>query len=149
MLRIVLSLVVLLGAVLAADAQQRSDLTGRTPARQTGLKGAFGDPDSATGGLRGVHAPPDSAIGHLRGVYGPAQPSEPAPLSSTLAGSSSTNSGSVPLVSMPGKPAAGQTLPEGVEAAPMPDRPGYGRAMVNDRPAIIDLNDNRIVQFKD
>ena len=43
----------------------------------------------------------------------------------------------------------GQSLPQGVQATPMSDRPGYGRAMVNGRPAIIEMNDNRIVQFND
>lgn len=147
MRRFRLSLVVVLVAVAPAGAQQKSGLTGG--ARATGLTGAFGSPDSATGGLRGVYAPPDSGIGHLRGIYGPPQPSLPAPLSSTLAGPSSSNSGSIPAISLPGKAAEGQTLPEGAQAAPMPDRPGYGRAMVNDRPAIINLNDNRIVQFSD
>ncbi len=31
----------------------------------------------------------------------------------------------------------------------MPDRPGYGRAVVNDRSAIVDLNDNRVVWIAD
>jgi hypothetical protein len=43
----------------------------------------------------------------------------------------------------------GQTLPEGVKPSPIPDRPGYGRAMVNGHRAIIDMNSNRIVQFSD
>lgn len=143
MRRFVLSLVVLIGSAAAADAQLKDTLKG------AGLKGAFGSPDSATGGLRGVYGPPESGVGQLRGVYGPPQPAQPTPLSSTIAGPSSSNSGSVPNVSVPGKAATGQTLPEGVQPTPMPDRPGYGRAIVNDRPAIIDLNDNRIVDFTD
>ena len=166
MRRFGLSLAVLVGAVAAAGAQQNSPNTppgggvertgprsgtapqgGATPrsggapesggAPQTGgLKGAFGSPKSATGGLRGVYGPPASGVGQLRGVYGPPQSPAPAPLSSTLAGSSSSNSGSVPNISLPGKATEGQTLPEGSTPSPMPDRPGYGRAMVNDRPAI-------------
>ena len=142
MRRFVLSLVVLIGAVAAANAQQKSTLQG-------GLKGAFGSSDSATGGLRGVYGPPESGIGELRGVYGPPQSPQPTPLPSTISGPSSSNSGSVPNVTVPGKADTVQTLPEGVQPTPMPDRPGYGRAIVNNRPAIIDLNDNRIVQFAD
>ena len=150
MRRFVLSLVLLAAAAVAANAEQRSAVSGGAQSSPLqGLKGAFGAPDAATGGLRGVYGPPDSGAGRLRGVYGPALPSDAKPLSSTLAPPSATNSGGVPNVSVPGKAAEGQTLPDGAKAAPMADRPGYGRAMVNDRPAIIDMNDNRIVQFTD
>jgi hypothetical protein len=50
---------------------------------------------------------------------------------------------------MPGEAAVGQALPQGVNAAPMPDRPGYGRAIVNGRDAIVDTNSHQIVQFSD
>ena len=142
MRRFFLSLVVLVGAAAAANAQQKSTL-------HNGLQGAFGSPESATGGLRGVYGPPQSGVGQLRGVYAPPQSPQPTPLPSTIAGPGSSNSGSVPNVSVSGTAAEGQTLPEGVQPAPMPDRPGYGRAIVNNRPAIIDLNDNRIVNFTD
>jgi hypothetical protein len=109
----------------------------------------LGSADSATGGLRGVYGPPDSAAGQLRGIYGPPQSPAPTPLSSTLAGSANSSTDNVPYVSLPGKAQEGQSLPEGVQASPIPGRPGYGRAMVNDRPAIVDMNGNRIVQFTD
>ncbi len=104
-------------------------------------------PSSTAGGLRGVYGVPNSTPGHLNGVYGVGQPSLTTSLPSTITGPSSSNSGSVPTVTVPGAAMEGQSLPQGAMATPMSDRPGYGRAMVNGRPAIIDMNDNRIVQF--
>ena len=48
-----------------------------------------------------------------------------------------------------GEPTEGQALPNGVNPAPIADRPGYGRAIVNGKRAIIDLSNNRIVQVMD
>ncbi|MGO9418120.1 DUF1236 domain-containing protein [Roseiarcus sp.] len=138
MRRSVLSLVVLLVVASVGHAQQKST-----------LQGAFGSPESATGGLRGVYGPPESAPGQLRGVYAPPQSVAPASLPTTIIGPSSATSDSVPNVTMPGEAAVGQALPQGVDAAPMPDRPGYGRAIVNGRNAIVDTNSHQIVQFSD
>jgi hypothetical protein len=137
MRRFVLSLIVLSAAASAAYAQKKSTAPD------------LGSPDSATGGLAGVYGPPKSAPGQLRGVYGPSRALAATPLSSRLSGSANSSLDNVPSVSIPAVDRDGQSLPEGVQASPMPDRPGYGRARVNGRLAIIDLNGNRIVQFLD
>jgi hypothetical protein len=131
----VLSLVVLSAAASAGYAQQKSTLP--TP----------GSPDTASGGLRGVYGPVSSAPGQLRGVYGPSRATAATPLSSRLSGSA--NSSAIPSVSIPGTVREGQLLPEGVQASPMSDRPGYGRLLVNGRSAIVDLSTDRILQFTD
>ncbi len=87
--------------------------------------------------------------GQLRGVYGPPQSAAPTSLPTTIGGSSSATSDSIPNVMMPGEAQVGQALPEGVTAAPMFDRPGYGRAIVNGHNAIVDTNSNQIVQLSD
>ncbi len=96
--------------------------------------------------LQGVYGPPESATGNLRGVYGPPQSAPAAALPSTITAPDYGTAQRGPSVSLPGGVAPGEELPDGVEPSPIPDRPGYGRAMVNDRPAIIDLNTNRVVQ---
>src|SRR5208283_3840024 len=113
----VLSLVVLSAAASAGYAQQKSTL----PAPDS--------PDAASGGLRGVYGPVSSAPGQLRGVYGPSRATAATPLSSRLSGSA--NSSAIPSLSIPGTVREGQLLPEGVQASPMSDRPGYGRLLVN------------------
>ncbi len=125
MRRFVLSLVILVGAGIAGYAQN----------------------DSGT--LQGVYGPPQSAPGNLRGAYTPSQSvPAPVPLPSTVAAPEySAERG--PNVSLPGSADPGQSLPEGVKPSPIPGRTGYGRAMVNGRPAIIDMGDNRIVQYSD
>ena len=125
MRRLVLSLVVLLGAGSAACAQNH---------------------------LRGVYGPPPSDLGKLGGVYGSPQPLAPAPmpsLPSTVTAPDYGNAGGVPDVTVPGNPEQGEALPNGVAAAPIPGRPGYGEALVNGRHAIIDLSTNRIFQIED
>lgn len=119
MRRLVLSLAASFIATSVAHAQQKSTLA---PAFSSG-----------SGQLRGVYGPPQSAV----------------PTSSSLTGSSSTTSDNVPNVTMPGEAQVGQALPQGVIASPMSDRPGYGRAIVNGRNAIVDTNSNQIVQFSD
>jgi hypothetical protein len=124
MRRFVLSLVILVGAGFAGYAQK----------------------EPAT--LQGVFGAPLSAPGNLRGVYGSPQSAPAAPLSSTLSAPDNAPERG-PTVSLPGSPAVGQSLPEGVNPTPIQGRPGYGRAQVNGRPAIIDMGDNRIVQYSD
>ena len=124
MRRFVLSLVILVGAGFAGYAQK----------------------EPAT--LQGVFGAPLSAPGNLRGVYGSPQSAPAAPLSSTLSAPDNAPERG-PTVSVPGSAAVGQSLPEGVNPSPIPGRPGYGRAEVNGRPAIIDMGDNRIVQYSD
>jgi hypothetical protein len=141
MRRLVLFLVSV-AAVSAAYAQSQNQ-------KNSGIQGTFGSPESATGGLRGVYGPPESAAGHLTGVYAPPQSPSFAPLPRTITGVNPAVSGSVPSVSLPGEAHEGESLPAGVKADPMPDRPGYGRAVVNGRNAIIEMGDNRIVQFSD
>lgn len=96
----------------------------------------------AQNNLQGVYGPPQSDTGHLRGVFN-------APQSPPATASYGT-SAPVPSVSLPGSgDVVGRVLPEGVKPSPIPDRPGYGRATVNGRSAIIDMNSNRIVQYSD
>jgi hypothetical protein len=100
--------------------------------------------------LQGVFAPPQSAAGSLRGVYTPPPPIPRAPsLPSKVTAPDYGISERGPDVSLPGKVSRGQTLPEGVKPSPIPGRAGYGRAMVNGRPAIIDLGANRIIDYSD
>ncbi len=99
--------------------------------------------------LQGVYGPPQSGLGTLRGVYAPPQPAPFPTLPSTVAAPDYNVSERGPDVSMPGPVQPGQTLPEGVKPSPIPGRPGYGRAVVNGRSAIIDMSNNRIVQFSD
>ncbi len=122
MRRFVLSLAVLFVAASVGHAQQKSTL---------------------------LPAFSSSGSGQLRGVYGPPQSAAPTSLPTTITGSSSATSDSVPNVTMPGDAQVGQALPQGVTSAPMSDRPGFGRAIVNGRNAIVDTNSNQIVQFSD
>ncbi len=121
MRRFVLSLAVSFVAMSVAHAQQQST-----------LQPAF-----------------SSGPAQLRGVYGPPQSAAPTSLPTTITGSSSTTSDSVQNITMPGEAQVGQALPQGFTASPMSDRPGYGRAIVNGRNAIVDTNSNQIVQFSD
>jgi len=88
----------------------------------------------------------------LRGVYPPPGMS-PAP--STGSGASTFGApelgalGTGPRVTISGEAVRGQRLPGDVSPSPIEDRPGYGRAIVNGRRAIIDLNTHRIVQILD
>jgi hypothetical protein len=108
----------------------------------------YGQDESGT--LRGVYAPPGSAPGTLRGVYGAGALPAPLPtLPKTLAAPDYAASERGPEVSIRGRARPGESLPEGVRPAPIPGRAGFGRAVVNGRPAIVDMGDNRIVQFSD
>ncbi len=99
--------------------------------------------------LRGVYGAPQSAVGTLRGVYGSPQSLPPPALPSTITVPDYGTSERGPDVSLPGSADPGEALPEGVKPSPIPGRPGYGRAVVNGHPAIIDMGNNRIVQFSD
>ena len=86
----------------------------------------------------------------LRGVYGP--PGLPPPAKSGKSTLSAPDFGAIgtgPRVTISGEATRGQTLPSNVSPAPMSDRPGYGKAIVNGHRAIIDLSNNRIVQVLD
>jgi Protein of unknown function (DUF1236) len=88
----------------------------------------------------------------LRGVFPPpgAAPLGAAKSGTPAAGAlSSPPIGVGPRVTIAGKAVEGQTLPGNVTPLPMPDRPGYGTAIVNGRRSIIDLSNNRIVQVMD
>jgi hypothetical protein len=86
----------------------------------------------------------------LRGVYGPPGLTPSAPSgASTFAAPELGAIGTGPRVTISGEAIRGQRLPSDVSPTPMSDRPGYGRAIVNGRRAIIDLNTNRIVQVLD
>jgi hypothetical protein len=86
----------------------------------------------------------------LRGVYGPPGLTPPAASrKSTLSTPDYGAVGAGPRVTISGEPTQGQTLPSDVSPAPIPDRPGYGTAVVNGRRVIIDLKSNRIFQILD
>ena len=87
----------------------------------------------------------------LRGVYAPPGLTPPAKSSGkpTLSVPDYGAIGVGPRVTISGEAIRGQMLPSNVSPAPISDRPGYGRAIVNGRRAIIDLNTNRIVQVLD
>jgi hypothetical protein len=86
----------------------------------------------------------------LRGVYAP--PGSPPPSKSgkaTAAPNYGQAIGVGPRVTIVGKAVEGQTLPSNISPLPISDRPGYGTAIVNGHRAIVDLNNNRIVQVTD
>ena len=89
----------------------------------------------------------------LRGVYGPpgaaALPKSGKSGKSSFSGLDPGAIGVGPRVTIGGKAVEGQTLPGSVTPLPMPDRPGYGTAIVNGHRSIIDLSNNRIVQVMD
>jgi hypothetical protein len=85
----------------------------------------------------------------LRGVYAPPGMPSTSPGASTLAAPEFGAIGTGPRVTITGEAIRGQRLPSDVAPAPIADRPGYGRAIVNGRRAIIDLNTHRIVQILD
>jgi hypothetical protein len=88
--------------------------------------------------LRGVYAPPSmSALG------------QSGKSSLTPSGSELGAVGSGPRVTLPDDPAQGQTLPSEVSPRPIPDRPGYGAAVINGHRVIVELSSNRIFQVLD
>jgi hypothetical protein len=87
----------------------------------------------------------------LRGVYNPPGLT-PSGKSFGKSGLSTPDLGALgegPRVTIVGGASEGQTLPSGVKPAPIADRPGYGKAIVNGKRAIVDLSNNRIVQVLD
>jgi hypothetical protein len=93
------------------------------------------------------------AQNQLKGVYGPPG-SSALGASGKSSGGLSSSLGNVPVggaprITVPGDPVQGQMLPNDVTPTPMPDRPGYGRVVINGRRAIVDLNTNRIYQISD
>jgi hypothetical protein len=87
----------------------------------------------------------------LRGVYAP--PGLPPPAKSvgksTLSNPDFEAVGTGPRVTISQEATRGQLLPSNVSPAPIPDRPGYGKAVVNGHRVIVDLNSNRIYQVLD
>ncbi len=122
MQRLITSLLILLGISSVSVAQNNSGA----------LRGVYGPPSSTAGQLGGVYGPSSSAPGALPGVYG------------------ASRSGSAilgPVISLPGTIEEGQTLPAGVNSESLPDRPGFGSAMINGHRAIIDQSDNHVVEY--
>jgi hypothetical protein len=95
------------------------------------------------------------SVGHaqdqLRGVFAPPglPPSGKSSGKSTLGNPDFGAIGAGPRVTISGDAIRGQTLPSNVSPAPISDRPGYGKAIVNGHRTIIDLTNNRIVQVLD
>ncbi len=87
----------------------------------------------------------------LRGVYNPPGLTPPAKTvgKSTLSAPDSGPIGTGPRVTISGEPTRDQILPNDVTPAPIPDRPGYGKAIVNGRRVIVNLSNNRIYQVLD
>ena len=88
----------------------------------------------------------------LRGVFPPPGAAPPAAAKSGTPATGALSASPIgvgPRVTIVGKATEGQTLPDNVTPLPMPDRPGYGTAIVNGHRSIIDLNTNRIVQVTD
>jgi hypothetical protein len=87
----------------------------------------------------------------LRGVYAPPGLSPPAKSvgKSTLSTPDFGAVGTGPRVTISQEATRGQVLPSNVNPAPIPDRPGYGKAVVNGHRVIVDLNSNRIYQVLD
>lgn len=85
----------------------------------------------------------------LRGVYGPPGMTSTPSGKSTFGAPELGAIGAGPRVTISGEAIRGQRLPSDVSPDPIGDRPGYGRAIVNGRRAIIDLNTHRIVQVLD
>ena len=94
-----------------------------------------------------------NAQNQLKGVYGPPG-SSALGASGKSSGGLSSSLGNVPVggaprITVPGDPVQGQMLPNDVTPTPIPDRPVYGRVVINGRRAIVDLNTNRIYQISD
>ena len=99
--------------------------------------GSFGYAQDQPGALRGVYNPPGLT------------PSSKTVGKSTLSAPNLNALGTGPRVTIPEEATRGQTLPNDVTPAPIPDRPGYGKAVVNGHRVIVDLNNNRIYQVLD
>ncbi len=90
--------------------------------------------------LRGVYAPPGPAWPTAPGKSGKAsQPTLQPPNYGPVGGG--------PAVTVSGTVRQGTQLPNDVSPTPIPDRPGYGAAIVNGHRAIVDLNSNSVVQY--
>jgi hypothetical protein len=141
MRQIFVSLVVLLYAGTLGYAQDNS-----------GLAGVYGPGQTAPGApaVGGVYGPGQSASGvsgAIGGVYGPGQ-SAPAALPAPGASASvPEDSNTPPGALIFGAPFPGRALPIGVNPVPLPDRPGYGTAVVNGHTAIVERGTNRIIQL--
>jgi hypothetical protein len=106
-----------------------------------------GSAQDDSGANRGVFAPPSSALGKLPGVNAPPS-SSPGDFSGVIGATSNGSAVLGPVVTIPGRVGRGDVLPQNVEPAPIPGRPGYGSVMVNGRRATVDQN-NRIVDIGD
>jgi uncharacterized protein DUF1236 len=89
--------------------------------------------------------------GALRGVYNPPGLTPPAKTvgKSTLSAPNYDAVGTGPRVTISGEPTRDEMLPNDVNPTPIPDRPGYGKAVVNGRRVIVNLSNNRIFQVLD
>ena len=108
------------------------------------VSGCYAQNDAGT--LKGVYGPPPSSAGRLGGVFVPPQ-SAPLPSLPSTVTAPDYEAERGPSVTLPGDVAVGRALPDDVNPAPIPGRPGYGRAVVNGSSAIIDLGSNRIVEY--
>lgn len=101
-------------------------------------------------GLMGVYGPGQTiptAPAAVGGVYGPGQ-SAPAALPQPTAPASASEDAASPQAALiSGPPFPGRALPMGINPIPLPDRPGYGTAVVNGHTAIVERGTNRIVQL--
>lgn len=86
----------------------------------------------------------------LRGVYQPTGPTWPTAAKPAKQRLEAPNYGPLdggPVVTVPGRVSQGTQLPNDVSPTPIPDRPGYGAAIVNGHRAIVDLNSNSVIRY--
>jgi hypothetical protein len=139
MRKFVLSFIGLLAIGSAAYAQDNSGA----------LRGVYGPGQSGiqATGVGGLGRP--AASRPLSGVFGPGQSAAaPPPISSTPTPDRGT-SAAAQNVLVSGSVSLGQALPYSIRATPIPDRPGYGLAVINGQRAIIEQMTNRVSQFLD
>lgn len=110
---------------------------------------SVGNAQDSSGTLRGVYGPPESASGSLRGVTDVPRPTPFPSLPKAVAAPDYGGSDRGPDVSIQGDVRPGEALPEGVRPSPIAGRSGYGRVVINGRPAIVDMSNRRVVQIGD
>ena len=142
MRHLVLSLVLLSAAVSTGYAQQTSTTPAGGPGRRHRQPHPARQPERTLRPSAVRRRPPAR---HLRSVS--ADSRQATPISPLRVGQFDPRQYPVRLCPRQGR--EGEALPQGVQASPMSDRPGYGRARVNGRMAIVDLNGNHIVELLD
>jgi hypothetical protein len=142
MRKIFVSLVVLLYAGTAGYAQNNSGFMGVYAPGQT-----VPTVPAAVGGVYGSGQSAPEVPRAIGGIYGPGQSAPAALPQPTASASASEDAAPPPAALISGPPFPGRALPIGINPIPLPDRPGYGTAVVNGHTAIVERGTNRIVQL--